>query len=142
MQINLPNSSKDSKKEISLHDHTDSIPSNENAAESEKNSNNNVISYLTGSSTTNVQQSSQPSGGKETEKGKRRETKGQLVYNNVNSVKVPQFYYPYGKPVINLNKEEPLQKALQEISQLEDGKAYKQHMKDITKVYGVLYYSS
>lgn len=96
--------------------------------ESEKENNKNVISFQTG--TSSIQTS--VSAGRETEKAKRRENKGQIS-NNLN-VKVPQFYYPYGKPVINSNRDEHLQKALQEIGKLEDGKAYKQHMKTITKV--------
>lgn len=110
-------------------DHTDSTPSNESLVESEKENNKNVISFQTG--TSSIQTS--VSAGRETEKAKRRENKGQIS-NNLNNVKVPQFYYPYGKPVINSNRDEHLQKALQEIGKLEDGKAYKQHMKTITKV--------
>lgn len=128
-QINLPNSSKDNSKKISLsQDHTDSTPSNESLVESEKE-NKNVLSFQTG--TSSIQTS--VSAGRETEKAKRRENKVQIS-NNLNNVKVPQFYYPYGKPVINSNRDEHLQKALQEIGKLEDGKAYKQHMKTITKV--------
>lgn len=124
-QINLPNSSKDTSKKVTLsQDHIDSTPSNEPLVESEKENNKNVISFQTGTSV---------SGGRETEKAKRKENKAQIS-NNLNNVKVPQFYYPYGKPVINSNRDEHLQKALQEIGKLEDGKAYKQHMKSITKV--------
>lgn len=128
-RINLPNSSKDNSKKVSLsQDHIDSTPSNESLVESEKENNKNVISFQTG--TSSIQTS--VSAGRETEKAKRRENKGQIS-NNLNNVKVPQFYYPYGKPVINSNRDEHLQKALQEIGKLEDGKAYKQHMKTITK---------
>lgn len=68
--------------------------------------------------------------GKESEKGKKRENTVQLH----NKLKIPKFYHPYGKPVINQNKEDFLQGALHEIGQLEDEKAFKQHMKTITKV--------
>lgn len=129
-QINLPNSSKDTSKKVTLsQDHIDSTPSNETLVESEKENNKSVIPFQTG--TSSVQTS--VSAGRETEKAKRRENKAQNS-NNLNNVKVPQFYYPYGKPVINSNRDEHLQKALQEIGKLEDGKAYKQHMKSITKV--------
>ncbi|XP_048745430.1 serine/threonine-protein phosphatase 2A regulatory subunit B'' subunit beta-like isoform X2 [Ostrea edulis] len=133
-RINLPNSAKDiTKKESPTHDHTNSsIQSSTSPGEQDKE--NKHLSIVTASPTVKTLQS-----GKESEKGKKRENTVQLH----NKLKIPKFYHPYGKPVINQNKEDFLQGALHEIGQLEDEKAFKQHMKTITKACNLpLYWKS
>ncbi|XP_062584687.1 serine/threonine-protein phosphatase 2A regulatory subunit B'' subunit beta-like isoform X1 [Saccostrea cucullata] len=125
--LNLPNSAKESKKDALPLDYNDSASQPRESPNEPDKENTNLSSFITASPTVKTVH-----GAKEPEKSKRRENKIQL-YNSLNNVKIPQFYHPYGKPATNQRKEDSLQRAVQEIGKLEDGKAFKQHMKTITK---------
>jgi hypothetical protein len=113
------------RRDSPLPDHTDSSgPSSVGAGDQNKENQN--LSFVTASPTVKTLHS-----GKESEKGKK--SKPQL-YNKLNHVKIPKFYHPYGKPATNQNKGECLHNAVQEIGKLDEEKAFKQHMKTVTKV--------
>lgn len=134
MQNNL--SVPGSNKDISSHDSSPIIEKSKVSLK-ERNKENKELSpsLSTAAPTITVQ----PTDSKKDLKNKRNKDSTRSKHLSVKNQNVPKFYFPHGKPVSTEEKDNILKDLTQAFSRLEGGKAYKQHMTEISQVWYIVF---